>query len=903
MRCPKCHSENTDTARFCSNCAAPLTASQEAQPVFTKTLETPREDMTTGSTFAGRYQIIEELGQGGMGRVYKALDTEINEKIALKIIKPGIASDEKIIERFRNELTTARQIAHKNVCRMHDLNRDQGKYYITMEFVDGGDLKSLIRKTRRLDTGTAISIAKQICEGLAEAHNLGIIHRDLKPGNIMIDDTGRAKIMDFGIARSIKSKGITGSGVMIGTPEYMSPEQVDAGDLDQRSDIYSLGIILYEMVTGRLPFEGETAFSIGMKHKGEMPGDPGEINPQVPAELSLLILQCLEKKVENRPQSTQEVWEALTRIEEGIPSVEGVPPRRKARTSREITVTFNARKIVLPALAVLAAAVLILYFVLGRGPNLDPGRLAVAVFENQTGNPELVYIGRMACDRLTQGIEETGLYDVVPASTVATILKDADKGDPLQILTKKTGAGTIVAGTYYLQHDVIHFQAHVLDAIASNVLFALDPVYQMAGSPEPALNLLKEKVMGTLACLNDQDMEAPLQVGVKPPTYEAYTEYKVGWDTFMRGEQSRSITHLTRSMTLDPEFHYALIPIAGYYMNSNNYKKAEELISQAEEIRDELDPLTEAYVFDYTGSWLRGDLEGQYRAAKRAYDLHGTRMYNYTIALNANKLNRPQEAIVMLKALDPEDMFVTDWLGYWSHLTLAYHLLGQHEQELREARRSRELFPERMRTLWNEVRAYTALGNTDEIDRAIEESYAYPPQSTTPGSLMQSAGQYLRAYGFREAAFGYFSRARDWYNKRPAEEKTTRSFRNRMAGILYHLEDWVEALKISRELHEERPGSVAYLGYLGCIAARLGDRAEADRISEKLKNLDGPYLFGIHTYRRARIAAVLGEKEQALELIRDALSQGQDYSILYWNMDFESLEDYPPFIELKKPKG
>ena len=373
MRCPKCHSENTDTARFCSNCAAPLTASQEAQPVFTKTLETPREDMTTGSTFAGRYQIIEELGQGGMGRVYKALDTEINEKIALKIIKPGIASDEKIIERFRNELTTARQIAHKNVCRMHDLNRDQGKYYITMEFVDGGDLKSLIRKTRRLDAGTAISIAKQICEGLAEAHNLGIIHRDLKPGNIMIDDTGRAKIMDFGIARTIKSKGITGSGVMIGTPEYMSPEQVDAGDLDQRSDIYSLGIILYEMVTGRLPFEGETAFSIGMKHKGEMPGDPGEINPQVPAELSLLILQCLEKKVENRPQSTQEVWEALTRIEEGIPSVEGVPPRRKARTSREITVTFNARKIVLPALAVLAAAVLILYFVLGRGPNLDPG--------------------------------------------------------------------------------------------------------------------------------------------------------------------------------------------------------------------------------------------------------------------------------------------------------------------------------------------------------------------------------------------------------------------------------------------------------------------------------------------------------------------------------------------------
>ena len=156
-----------------------------------------------------------------------------------------------------------------------------------MEYVSGGDLKRFIRRAKRLDTGTAISIAKQICEGLEEAHSLGIVHRDLKPNNIMIDDNGNARIMDFGIARTVKGKSITGSGAMIGTPEYMSPEQVEAKEIDQRSDIYSLGIIMYEMLTGRLPFEADTPFAIGVKHKSEAPKNPKEFNPQIPDGLSI----------------------------------------------------------------------------------------------------------------------------------------------------------------------------------------------------------------------------------------------------------------------------------------------------------------------------------------------------------------------------------------------------------------------------------------------------------------------------------------------------------------------------------------------------------------------------------------------------------------------------------------
>ena len=361
-KCPKCKADNPDTQSFCGECGTQLGPADNTQASFTKTLETPREELNTGSIFAGRYQIIEELGKGGMGKVYKVLDKEINSKVALKLIKPEVAVDKKNIERFRSELKLARDISHKHVCRMYDLNKEKGNYYITMEYVSGEDLKSFIRRAAPISTARAILIAKQVCEGLTEAHRLGIVHRDLKPSNIMIDKEGNAKIMDFGIARTVRGKGITGAGVMIGTPEYMSPEQVEAKDTDQRSDIYSFGIIFYEMTTGQLPFEADTPFAVGIKHKSEIPKSPRELNAQIPEDLSRVILKCLEKEKENRYQSTGEIGSELTAIEQGITTTQRVEPKRKPLTSKEITVSFSPKKVLIPALALLA--LLVITFVL-----------------------------------------------------------------------------------------------------------------------------------------------------------------------------------------------------------------------------------------------------------------------------------------------------------------------------------------------------------------------------------------------------------------------------------------------------------------------------------------------------------------------------------------------------------
>src|SRR4030042_2007183 len=246
-KCPTCHSDNPDALKFCGECGTRLPPPQGHPTVVTETLKTPVHELTTGSTFAGRYQVIEELGHGGMGKVYKVFDAKIKEKVALKLIKPEIASDNDTIERFGNELRLARKISQRNVCRMFDMGESESAHFITMEYVHGEDLKSMIHMSGSLSLGMLLSVGKQVCDGLAEAHSLGVVHRDLKPQNIMIDKNGNAKIMDFGIARSVREKGITGPSVMIGTPEYMSPEQAEAKEVDHLSDIYSFGAILYKM--------------------------------------------------------------------------------------------------------------------------------------------------------------------------------------------------------------------------------------------------------------------------------------------------------------------------------------------------------------------------------------------------------------------------------------------------------------------------------------------------------------------------------------------------------------------------------------------------------------------------------------------------------------------------------
>lgn len=609
IKCPKCDSENPEDTHFCGKCGTRFPSPEEVEA--TETLETPKEELSTGSTFAGRYQIIEELGKGGMGNVYKVFDKEINAKIALKLIKPEIASDKKTIERFRNELKTARDISHKNICRMYDLNKEEGSYYITMEYVSGEDLKSFIRRSKQLAIGTAISIAKQVCDGLAEAHRLGVVHRDLKPSNIMIDRDGNARIMDFGIARSLKAKGITGAGVMIGTPEYMSPEQVEGKEVDQRSDIYSLGAIFYEMVTGRVPFEGDTPFTIGVKHKSEIPRDPKELNAQIPEDLSRVILKCLEKDKANRYQNAGDVCSELINIEKGIPTTERVFPKRKPLTSREITVKFSVKKLFIPAVSIIALVVvaLLIWRFLPKKHSAPPPSgqpsLAILYFENISGDKSLDIWKTGLSDLMTTDLSQSRHIKVLSSDKIYGILKKLDllevkkySSEDLMRAANEGRVNYIVTGSYLKIGKKI-----IINLILQKPQFGevVRPMKIECKGEEEILTKVDEitKQIKLDLNLSQKQIVNDIDEGIKEVTTgspEAYKFYLEGRVYANHGDYRTAIQFYDKAIALDPEFAMAYQHLARNYNTLEFLSKEKEYQKKAFEFSVRLPDKEKYYI-------------------------------------------------------------------------------------------------------------------------------------------------------------------------------------------------------------------------------------------------------------------------------------------------------------------
>jgi eukaryotic-like serine/threonine-protein kinase len=272
-----------------------------------------------GQVFAERYEILGTLGKGGMGVVYRARDRQLDETVALKLLRPeALAGDPTLLGRFKQEIKLARRITHRNVLRTHDFGEASGTPYISMEYLEGVTLKDLVRSRGALPLGVGLSVAKQMCHGLGAAHETGVVHRDVKPQNMLIlPETGELKIMDFGIARvsSVEAAAhLTAAGTVMGTPDYMPPEQAQGRPADYRSDLYSLAVVLFEIFTGRLPFEGETAMAVLVAHVRQPPPRPRSLNPGLPPELEAVVLKGLQKEPARRWQSAGEILDALSAV-------------------------------------------------------------------------------------------------------------------------------------------------------------------------------------------------------------------------------------------------------------------------------------------------------------------------------------------------------------------------------------------------------------------------------------------------------------------------------------------------------------------------------------------------------------------------------------------------------------
>ena len=588
----------------------------------TQTLQTPISRLTRGTTIGGRYEIIEELGKGGMGKVYRVLDKVVEEEVALKLLNPEIAADEKTIERFRNELKFARKISQRNVCRMYDINEDEGTQFITMEYVPGEDLKSTIRRMGKLSVGKAISIAKQVCEGLSEAHQLGVVHRDLKPQNIMIDKKRNARIMDFGIARSLEVKGLTETGMMIGTPEYMSPEQAEGKDVDLRSDIYSLGIILYEMVTGSVPFEGDTPLSIALKHQAEIPRNPKEINDQIPDDLCRVILKCMEKDKEKRYKRTEEILSELKKIEKGIPTVERVLPERKPEAEKIGEIEWESSIAVLP-------------------------------FADLSQEKDQEYF----CDGMTEDIitklSRIGELKVISRTSVMRY-KNTDKD--IKEIGKELGVVTILEGTIRKEKDKIRVNAELINVEDGFHLWAdtydrrLESVFEVQDDVSKAIaDALKVK-------LTPETIEA-LKVR-RPKNIEAYEYYLKGMHSIdtkyivsNREEDFKTAIKMFRKAT-DIDQNYALAYCGLGWAYQHHYqitgkKKDIRLVLKNCEIAYELDPnLAQTNVAIAWVYYFQGEFGKAYQSYKRALEINpNIPALNHVIAFLFRSLGLLHQAI------------------------------------------------------------------------------------------------------------------------------------------------------------------------------------------------------------------------------------------------------------------
>jgi tetratricopeptide (TPR) repeat protein/tRNA A-37 threonylcarbamoyl transferase component Bud32 len=739
IKCPKCQAENPETVKFCSECGTQIPSPKTTRPEVTETLQTPIKELTTGSTFAGRYQIIEELGQGGMGRVYKVYDTDIKEKVALKLLKPEIASDKETIERFSNELKYARKISHRNVCRMYDLGKTEGTHFITMEYVSGEDLKTMIRMTGSLTIGATLSIGKQICDGLAEAHSLGVVHRDLKPQNIMIDKWGNAKIMDFGIARSIKEKGITGPSVLIGTPEYMSPEQAEAKEVDHRSDIYSLGIILYEMATGRVPFEGDTALSIAMKHKGEIPKSPKQFNPNIPDDLSGVILKCLEKDRAKRYQTAAEVRSELEKIEKGIPTAERVVPERKTLTSREITVKFSLKKLFVPALALIALIVVGIVVikllphkkVVSLSPPSGKPSLAVMYFENQCDYPDL---DKILVNLLITNLSRYKDIEVASSQRLFDILKQMGKEDSKTLeksvateVAMRAGVMNMLLGNIIKIGEKIRITSQLVRVQDGAIIDTqqvdgqkYDEVFNMADQ-------LTERVgagMGVIASATGG--EKLKVVDVTTNSLEAYQFLQKGNDLLLRWNYPEAEKNFQKAVEIDPSFAMAYLQLAiaklgnptnvySPYFNLTECKKTLALAKKFETRLTEKESLM-AKVYD---ARFNHDLESSKSFARQFIERYPKETWGFVFLGGAQWLTLDfegaKESFERLLEIDP-----TNANGY-NDLAYVYLDLNNHQAAISAVKKYLALHPDVWNTYDSAWEIHMRAGLFDEAIKYAEE--------------------------------------------------------------------------------------------------------------------------------------------------------------------------------------
>jgi tetratricopeptide (TPR) repeat protein/predicted Ser/Thr protein kinase len=567
-----------------------------------------------GTVFANRYEIVKTLGEGGMGAVYKARDLELERDVALKVIKPELSNNPEILQRFKQELILARQVTDRNIIRIFDLGEAGGIKFITMEYVEGQDLHQLLRQRGKLEVAEAVDIMEQVAAGLAAAHREGIIHRDLKPGNIMRDVNGRVVVMDFGLARTIRGDGMTQTGAMLGTIEYMSPEQAQGKELKASSDIFTLGLILYELVSGVMPFHAESAIASLLMRTQRRAVPLSEVDKNISGSLSNIVAKCLEKDPAHRYQSGEELdadlraWQGKS----GGKKVSASSTRRHMNRLRELPWT----RFAVAGALILAIAAGITWFAVRRQLAAKSGQhvpitVLVGDFANHTGDPVLDNTLEPMLGVALEGASFINVFSRGDARKLAEKLpQPTDKLDEqsARLIAENEGVNVLIMGEIDLRGDEYEISAIALDAVSGKVIAKSEV---SVASKQDILNSLPKLAVPIRKALGDTTPASvqfdEVSGGFKAASLEAVHQEALAIDEQFAGKFQEAFDSFEKTVQLDPKFARPYTGMAAMAQNLGRPKDAAKYMKLAME---HVDSMTEReryrnrgmYYF-ITGDW------------------------------------------------------------------------------------------------------------------------------------------------------------------------------------------------------------------------------------------------------------------------------------------------------------
>ena len=785
-----------------------------------------REALEIGTVLANRYEIVRRIGEGGMGAVYQARDLELNRVVALKVIRPSLAKNPEILSRFKQELILARQVTHKNVIRIYDLAEFDGIKFITMDFIDGRDLKSVLRANGKFEPRRAAEIIEQVCRGLEAAHSEAVIHRDLKPQNIMVDRSGKITVMDFGIARSTAVGGMTHTGALIGTPEYMSPEQAKGEKLDARSDLFSVGIIFYELLTGDTPYKAETSMASLYKRTRERVPPPVELVPETPKPLNAIAVRCLEIDKEKRYASAAEI---LADLEVWL------GPRAGTRilVQNKRPWAASAGWAAAAAIVVLASGAFIVRERWTRTPVPHKEvSLLVADFVNRTGDSVFDETLEPAFIIGLEGASFIHNFSRTAARQQATHLRPGATAldEPVtRMIATREGIDVIVLGSIDKKDNQYAIQVKALDGITGNPISAKS---RWAEKSEvlPAIGKLAADLRGSLGDTTPESIKLSAQETFTANSLEAAHEYAEAQNLMWDGKWEEALPHYEQATKLDSEMGRAY---AGYAVASLNLGRRSDADKYFRESLTHIDRMTDREKYRTRGSYF---------------------------LMRSEPAKAIEEYSALLKAYPYDDA------GH-SNLAISYFYSRDMQKAVEEGRRDVENNPRGTMQRTNLALYEAYAGNFQKAVREAQEVLKRNPKSVS--SLGVLALGYL-GDGKTAEAMAVYEKMRPLSARGASSSATGLADVAMWEGRLKDAHDILDKGIASDEAAKSSDAAAIKLNYVAYLYLTEGDGKRAVAAAERAvtSSRDPMILYGA-----GHIAAEAGQTRKALNLSSELASK------------------------------